>query len=172
MQNSSLHALPVGGAVFLVLVMVVIVLFALLLEGPPNNAQLQAISNLDLYQVLWRDNPWETVKLVLLDEPLLVIEQVQRETGLQVWGMFYFPCTVLAYLLVSDFAASHWGDFIRSSAKQRMLFTAGVVTVLTGATYLWLAACCTSDPGWVLDTMLLAKVYTPNLGAVNWMLLY
>jgi hypothetical protein len=27
-----------------------------------------------------------------------------------------------------------------------------------------------SGPGWVLDAWLLAKVYTPNLGAMNWML--
>ena len=61
---------------------------------------------------------------------------------------------------------------MNSSAKQRVLFTAGVVTVLIGVTCLRLAACCTSNPGWVLDTWLLAKAYTPNLGAVNWVLVY
>ena len=172
MQNSLLRTFLIGGIVFLALLAVVNILFALLLGGLPNGVQLQATSNLAFLQILWQDNHWETVKLVLIDKPLVVIEQLHHGTGLQVWGMFYYAGTVLVYLLVSAFTALHWSALMNSSAKQRVLFTAGVVTVLIGVTCLRLAACCTSSPGWVLDTWLLAKVYTPNLGAVNWMLVY
>lgn len=172
MQNSLLRTFLIGGIVFLALLAVVNVLFALLLGGLPNGVQFQATSNLAFLQILWQDNPWETVELVLIDKPLVVIEQLHHGTGLQVWGMFYYAGTVLVYLLVSAFTALHWSALMNSSAKQRVLFTAGVVTVLIGVTCLRLAACCTSSPGWVLDTWLLAKVYTPNLGAVNWMLVY
>ena len=172
MQNSLLRTFLIGGIVFLALLAVVNILFALLLGGLPNGVQLQATSNLAFLQILWQDNHWETVKLVLIDKPLVVIEQLHHGTGLQVWGMFYYAGTVLVYLLVSAFTALHWSTLMNSSAKQRVLFTAGVVTVLIGVTCLRLAACCTSSPGWVLDTWLLAKVYTPNLGAVNWVLVY
>jgi len=172
MQNSVLRTFLIAGIVFLALLAVVNILFALLLGGLPNGVQLQATSNLAFLQILWQDNPWETVKLVLIDKPLVVIEQLHHETGLQVWGMFYYVGTVLVYLLVSAFTALHWSALMNSSAKQRVLFTAGVVTVLIGVTCLRLAACCTSSPGWVLDTWLLAKAYTPNLGEVNWMLVY
>ena len=172
MQNSVLRTFLIAGIVFLALLAVVNILFALLLGGLPNGVQLQATSNLAFLQVLWQDNPWETVKLVLIDKPLVVIEQLHHETGLQVWGMFYYVGTVLVYLLVSAFTALHWSALMNSSAKQRVLFTAGVVTVLIGVTCLRLAACCTSSPGWVLDAWLLTKVYTPNLGAVNWILVY
>ena len=154
------------------LVIAVVVLFALLLGGLPNSARLPVTSNMALLQILWQDSPWATIKLVLVDEPLVVIEQVQQATGLQVWGMFYFPGTLLVYLLASAFAASHWSDLVYSSARQRVLFTAGIATLLIGVTYLRRAACCTSNPAWVLDTFLLAKVYTPGPGTVDWMQVY
>lgn len=172
MQNPVLRTLLIGGIVFPALLVVVNVLFALLLGGLPTDVQLQATSNPAFLQILWQDNPWETLKLVLIDRPLVVVERLHHETGLQMWGMFYYAGTLLVYLLVCVFTVLHWRDLINSSARQRVLFAAGVVTVLIGVTYLRRAECCTSSPGWVLDTWLRAKVYTPNLGAVNWMLIY
>ena len=172
MQTSFLRISLLGGAIFVALLTLFIILFAVLLGGLPSGAQLQAGSNLALLQVLWEDNPWETVRLALSEVPLVVIEEVHQETGLQVWGMFYYAGTALVYLLVSAFTAWHWRALLDSPVTQRMLFMAGVVTLLIGASYLRLAACCTSNPSWVLDTFLLAKVYTPNVGTVNWVQIY
>ena len=172
MQNSFLRLSVLAGGVFLALLTLAIILFVVLLGGLPSGAQLQAGSNLALLQVLWEDNPWETVKLALSEVPLLVIEEVHQETGLQVWGMFYYAGTALVYLLVSAFTAWHWRALLDSPVTQRILFMAGVVTLLIGVSYLRLAACCTSNPSWVLDTFLLAKVYTPNVGTVNWVQIY
>jgi hypothetical protein len=172
MQNSFLRLSLLGGVVFLALLTLAVVLFVVLLGGLPSGSQLQASSNLPLLQVLWEDNPWETVKLALSEVPMVVIEEVHQETGLQVWGMFYYAGTALVYLLVSAFTAWHWRDLLDSPATQRILFMAGVVSLLIGVSYLRLAACCTSNPSWVLDTFLLAKVYTPNVGTVNWVQIY
>jgi len=172
MQNPLLRTFLTGGIIFPALLMIVTLMFALLLGRLPNSVQFEATSNLAFLQILWQDNPWETLKLVLVDKPLVVVEHLDRGTGLQVWGMFYYAGTVLVYLLVSAFIALSWRGLIHSSTKQRILFATGTVSLLIGVTYLRRAECCTSGHGWVLDTWLLAKVYTPDPGTVNWVLVY
>jgi hypothetical protein len=158
--------------VFLAISIIVNGVLALLMGSLPNNVQLPVGPGLDFLQILWQANPWETARLVFVDGPLVVIEQRQQETGLQVWGIFHYTGTVLVYLMISVFTAVHRGDLVNGSKKQRALFAAGLITVLIGVTYLRHAACCSSEPGWVLETWLLAKVYTPNAGAADWMLIY
>jgi hypothetical protein len=172
MQNPLLRTFLIGGIVFPALLLVVTGLFALLLGSMPNGVQFQATSDPAFLQILWQDNPWETVRLVLVDNPLVIVQHLQQGTGLQVWGMFYYAGAMLVYLLVSAFTALHWRRLINSTAKQRMLFGAGTVAVLIGVTYLRLAACCTSGPSWILDTWFLANIYTPSPAASNWMLVY
>lgn len=172
MQNLHLRTVLLGGILFPVLLTTVAVLFALPLGGLPNGAQLQPTSNLAFLQILWAGNPWETVKLVLVEKPLVMIEHLDPETGLQVWGMFYYAGTVLMYLLIAAFTALHLGRFRNSTTGQYALFIAGTATVLISVTYLRLAACCTGGPGWVVDTWLLTKVVTPNSGVVDWMFIY
>ena len=172
MLHPLLRFLLTAALVFPALLLAVNLLFALLLGGLPNGVQLEATANLAFLKILWQDNPWETLKLVLFDKPLVVIEQRDHEMGLQLWGTFYFAGTVLVYLLVSAFTAWHWRALIHSSAKQRALFVAGAMTALGGATYLKLAACCTNGTSWLLESWMLAKVYTPNPGPLNWELLY
>ena len=157
---------------FPALLMTVILLFALMLGSLPNGVQLEATMDLAFLQILWQSNPWETVKLVLVDKPLMVVEHHNNGTGLQIWGLFYFANTVLVYLLASLFTALQRQRLINSTARQRLLFAAGTVAVLVSVTYLRRAGCCTGGPGWVLDTWLVAKVYIPDLGSVNWMSIY
>jgi hypothetical protein len=172
MQQPLLRTFLIGSGVLPALLMAVALLFALLLGSLPNGVQFQATLNLAFLQILWQDNPWATLKLVLVNKPLVVVEHLDQRTGLQVWGIFYFAGTLLIYLLVSAFTAWHWRRLTNSTAKQRVLFAAGAAAMLIGVTYLRRAECCTSGPGWVLDTWLLAKVYTPGPAAVNWMHFY
>jgi hypothetical protein len=172
MQHPLLRTFLLGGIFFPALLMIVSVLFALLLGGLPNGVQLQATSNPAFLQILWQSNPWETVKLVLVDKPLVVVERLDHGSGLQVWGMFYYAGAVLMYLLVSAFTALYWRGLRNSTTRQRVLFAAGTAAVLIGVTYVQHAACCGSGPGWVLETWLRAKAYTPNPGAMNWVLVY
>jgi len=172
MQNPLLRTILLGGILFPALLMTVAALFALSLGGLPNGAQLQPTSNPAFLQILWQGNPWETVKLVLVEKPLVMIEHLNPETGLQVWGLFYYAGTVLMYLLVAAFTALHLGRLRNSTARQYVLFIAGTATVLISVTYLRLAACCTGGPGWAIDTWLLTKVVTPNPGVVDWMFIY
>jgi len=172
MQQSLLRTFMLGGILFPALLIIVNVLSALLLGGLPNGVQFQATTNLAFLQILWQSNPWETVKLVLVDKPLVVVERLDHGTGLQVWGMFYYAGAVLMYLLVSAFIALHWRALRNSTTKQRVLFAAGTATVLIGVTYMQHAACCTSGPGWALEAWLRTKAYTPNPGGLNWVLVY
>ena len=172
MQNPLLRTFLTGGIIFPVLLMIVSLMFALLLGALPNSVQFEATSNPAFLQILWQDNPWQTLKLVLVDKPLVVVEHLDRGTGLQVWGMFYYAGTVLVYLLVSAFTALNWRGLIHSTAKQRILFATGTAAMLLGVTYLRLVECCSSGHGWVLDTWLLAKAYTPDQGMVDWVLVY
>lgn len=172
MQTSLLRFTLIVSFVFLALLIIANGVFALLLGGLPNNVRLPISSSLDFLQILWQANPRETARLVFLDQPLFIIEQRQQGTGLQVWGIFHYAGTVLVYMMISAFTVLYRGDYRKSSHKQRALFASGLVSVLIGVTYIRHAACCTSEPGWVLETWLLTKVYTPNVGAVDWMLAY
>ena len=172
MQNPFFRTLLIGGIGFPVLLVVMNLLFALFLGGLPNAVQLQVIPDLAFLQVLWQDNPWETIKLVWADVPLGVTERVHEVSGIQLWGIFYYAGTVLVYLLVSTFTGFHWNRLMAGSGRQHLLYLFGVILVLIGVTYLRRAECCTSSPAWVLETWLLAKAYMPNPGVVNWIDLY
>jgi len=172
MQISLLRIFLLAGILFPVLLITVILLFALLLGGLPNDVQLQPTVNLAFLQILWQGNPWETVKLVLVDKPLVMVEHLDHGSGLQLWGMFYYAGTVLVYLLTATFTALHLRRLRTSTTRQIVLFATGTAAVLISVTYLKLAACCTGGPGWVLDTWLLTYVFTPNTGGMDWMLVY
>jgi hypothetical protein len=172
MQRFLLRTLLASGILFPALLIIVIVLFGLLLGGLPNGVQFQPTTNLAFLQILWQGNPWETVKLVLVHKPLLVIEHLEPETGLQLWNMSYYAGTVFMYLLVSIYTAWHWRRLRISSTKQRLFFAAGTAALLIGVTYLQHAACCSSGPGWVLETWLRAKAFTPDIGMVSWIQVY
>ena len=172
MQNPFFRTLLIGGIAFPALLVVMNLLFALFLGGLPNAIQLQALSDLAFLQILWQDNPWETIKLVWVDMPLGVAERLHDTSGIQLWGMFYYAGTVLVYLLVSAFTGFHWNNLIAGTGRQHLLYVSGVILVLIGVTYLRRAECCTSTPAWALETWLLAKAYMPNPGVVNWIDLY
>ncbi|VAW80322.1 hypothetical protein MNBD_GAMMA15-1379 [hydrothermal vent metagenome] len=172
MQPSLLRFFLTGIILFPALLIIVCALFALLLRDLPNSVQFQPTTNLSFLQILWQSNPWETIKLVFVDKPLVVIEHIDHATGTQVWAMFYYAGTLLMYLLVAALASLHWKNLKNSTAKQLVLFTAGAAAVLISFTYLQRAACCTSGHGWVLETWLLGKAYTPSLGSVNWIEIY
>jgi hypothetical protein len=172
MQNPFFRTLLICGIGFPVLLVVINLLFALFLGGLPNRVQFQAISDLAFLQILWQDNPWETIKLVWVDMPLGVVERLHDASGIQLWGMFYYAGTILVYLLVSAFTGFHWNRLMTGSGRQQLLYVTGVILVVIGVTYLRRAECCTSNPAWALETWLLAKASMPNPGVVNWIDLY
>jgi hypothetical protein len=172
MYTLFLRTLLIAGITFPALMMIGVALLALSLGSLPNSVQIQPATDLAFLQILWRDNPWETIKLVLVDKPLVTVENSDPVTGLQVWGSFYYAGTLFVYLLASIFTAMNWKTLLNSSINQRVLFAAGIALMLIGVTYLRRTECCTSGHAWVLDTWLLARVYTPDMGTVNWLELY
>jgi len=161
-----------GFLVLPLLFVTVIALSALLLGRLPNAVDALLINNLAFYQILWQDNPLEALKIVVMEKPVLVIEHLDNKSGLQVWGLFYYLGALLVYVLASVYTAIHWRRLKSSPAKYRFLFVAGVTVLLIGVTYVQRIECCGGGPGWVLDTWLRTKVYTPNAGPVDWLLVY
>lgn len=161
-----------GFLVLPLLFVTMIALSALLLGRLPNAVDALLINNLAFYQILWQGNPLEALKIVVIEKPVLVIEHLDNKSGLQVWGLFYYSGALLVYVLTSVFTAIHWRRLKSSPAKYRFLFVAGVTVSLIGVTYVQRIECCGGGPGWVLDTWLRTKVYTPNAGPVDWLLVY
>lgn len=163
LSGSILFAFVITGATLLV---------ALLLGGLPNSFQWEALSDPAFLKVLWQANPAETARLVLMEEPWLVVEQRQAATGLQLWGLYFYAGTLFVCLSVSIFTALCWRRLKAASVKQRVLFLVGLLLVVFSVMYLRLLACCGSGPGWVLETWLLSRAYMPDAGGLDWVRIY
>ena len=172
MQNNAIRTILTGTLLLALLCFAVTAFTALLLGYVPNDVDPVLVGNWSFYQMLWRDNALETLKIALVENPLLVVERRDAETGQQVWGLYFYTGTLLIYTLASGFTAMRWQRLQYGAPKYRLFYLLGLIALLLGATYVRRMECCGSGPGWVFDTWLLARAYTPGVGPVDWIELY
>lgn len=137
----------------------------------PNTISLPLFEQLPLLATLWASNPSAALS-VTAQQALFIIEHRPPATGLQVWGLYYFPLTLAGHLLIAWVAATLVTRAAPHERWQRMALASGAALLALGVSYVRLASCCTVAPRWSLDILALAQALDPTSAGPDWQGLY
>ncbi|OGI39803.1 MAG: hypothetical protein A2V91_03355 [Candidatus Muproteobacteria bacterium RBG_16_64_10] len=135
----------------------------------PNDVAAPLADQFAMLVTLWRSNPMAALPH-LAQQAVIVIAHREPATGQQVWGLYYYPLTLIVHLAVAGVAARM---LAAPMGRRRLaLLAAGGAALVIGVTYVRLAACCTVTSRWALDIALLAQAYDPTSTWLDWQALY
>ena len=118
------------------------------------------LENIGFFMVLAGEDLTTTLRIVLLDNPLFIIQSKYTSTDSAVWSLHYFSFTLLVHLLVAYVLSEKISRHGILTRIQDVPFS-GSVLLIASSIYLLLAACCTDGPHWIFQTWLLAVVFNP-----------
>jgi len=157
-------------ALFIMIILIESSIISVVVGSIPNNIDLLFLQNIEMFAGLFNVNPAVALKLILINKPLLVIEKIDVSTGLQLWGLYVMPvsalilsalCLFLILLPVKRLTRHQWYWIVSSS-----------VCLLISIIYLRVQACCTANPAWLVDVILLSRVFNPESNNVFWQQAY
>lgn len=155
-----------------VLLAVEIMITVVLVGSLPTDIYVYPLRHSGFYKILWASSPWETVKLLLIDKAVLVVEHKESVNGIRVWGLFFYALNLLLHCVVTLLAGVGWvsGRF-RKMDKSLMLFALGSCLLIFATHYVYLSSCCGAGPAWIVDVWMLSRVYDP-VASPDWWGLY
>ncbi len=118
------------------------------------------LENLGFFMVLAGEDLTATLRIVLVENPLFIVESKYKATDSTAWSLHYFSVTLLVHLLVA-YVASEKVSRQGINTRIQDLPLSGSVLLIASSVYLLLAACCTDGPHWLFHTWLLAVVFNP-----------
>lgn len=118
------------------------------------------LENLGFFVLLADEDPMATLRIILMDNPVFIIQSKHKPTDSTVWSLHYFSLTILVHLLVA-FILSEKVSTKGFWTRLQDLPLSGSILLLCSSIYLLLASCCTDGPHWLLHTWLLAVVFNP-----------
>lgn len=171
-RTDSARSILLAVAIFLLLLSLEICIAIVIMGDMPTGIFLFPFRHFSFYQSLWGTSAWEVLRLLLVDKAILVVEYKSAVNNIQVWGLFYYALNLLLHGAVVLLAGIGWfaGRF-RKAGMPLGLFILGSVLLIFASSYVQLAYCCGSGPGWLVEVWLLARAYEP-LSAPVWQELY
>lgn len=171
-KKNYVAATLLGLAILITLLVLEILVATVLIGSLPTDIFIYPFRRFDFYQILWQSSPWATVKLLLVEKAILIVEQRDNTGGIQLWGMFFFTTNLLLHGSVALLAGVGWtsGRF-RTLNKPMMQFAFGIFFLILASSYVRVATHCGPEPGWIVDVWLLSYVYDP-LASPNWSDIY
>lgn len=157
-------------AVFTGIIFIETGITSLITQSLPNQFQFTVIENFNFYSNLFYINPAAALRLVLIENPVFVIQNFDGQASTQIWGIYFMPISLITLYMLSIFIV-----FIK---KQEPSFNTGVwlclasIILLFAVFYFRIESCCTSHPSWLLNVWLLSKVYNPLLDSIFWQDIY
>jgi hypothetical protein len=157
------------GALTLAVLICLIALEAALLAAAvghgPNAVIAPMAEQFALLTTLWGSNPAAALPLIA-QQPVFVIAHNDPASSVPIWGLYYFPFTLLVHLAIAPVVAL---QLRRSSGRRRPgLLIAGGVVLVFAVSYTRIASCCTGGPRWALEIWLLALAFDPTRTLIDW----
>ena len=161
-------------AVFIALVIFCVAAIAAANQGLPNQFIFVYLDSMALYWNLLFSNPSIVFKL-LAQKPVFIIQEIaivgnNPALSSQIWGVYIMPLTVILMTALSAFIVymksrrvclNIWLGLMGSSA----ILCASVL-------YVRVQSCCTENPSWIFDVMILSRVFNPLLNSDYWQNMY
>lgn len=150
---------------YTVLILMMLVMFeAVLMAMFSGHLYIQfkspLIDNAGFFWALLQDDPGSTVRLLLVEKPVFIIQSQHTATDTTLWALHYFSITLLIHGLVAYLLA----DIFKQDGMEtrlRAIPITGTGLLLLSSLYLVLAGCCTGGPNWMVQTWILALVFNP-----------
>jgi len=128
---------------------------ALLNHGLPNQITFPFVSSLPIFQMLWTQNPWGALQM-LAGQEVVVLRYAHPSSGLEVWGLYFYPLSVVVLAAVSGAVGRVLSAGRRGKPRGGLgWLLAGVAALALAVTYVRVASCC-SGPAWAVDVLLRA----------------
>jgi len=136
----------------------------------PNQIEFALLHNLRFFFELFSSNPSTAVDLLFIYKPVLIIQKIDPLSSSQAWGIYIMPISTITLLTLALFIT--WMKHSSSSPRSwSWLFLASILLSVS-VFYLRIQACCTVNPAWLLDVVLLSRIYNPMLNSVYWQDIY
>lgn len=136
----------------------------------PNQIEFALVHNLKFFFELFSSNPSAAANLLFIYKPVLIIQRIDPLSNSQAWGIYVMPISTITLLTLSLFIT--WMKHSSSSPRSwNWLFLASIMLSIS-VFYLRIQACCTVNPVWLLDVILLSRIYNPLLDSIYWQDIY
>ncbi len=137
----------------------------------PNTLSLPVYDQWPLLLTLWGSNPAAALS-VTAQQAIILIEHRAPDVAVQVWGIYYFPMTLAAYAIIAWFGSIVFDRTLASSPHKSAALVSGAALLALSATYIRLASCCTVNPRWSVDLVLLAQALDTTGASLDWQAVY
>jgi len=145
-------------------------LLSLITWSLPNQIDFTLRENLPFFFELFSSNPSTALDLILIHKPVIVIQRIDTLSNSQIWGLYLMPITVLTLLLLAAFLI-----WIKQTSTVLHIWgwmTLSTILLSFSVFYLRVQSCCTANPSWLLEVMILSRVYSPLLDTIFWQDVY
>lgn len=171
-----------AGLLFLLLILIETALMFMVSGDVPNHVTSPFIGYLPTFANTWSDN-WNSNLQILWSHAFMVVSHHDRYSDLDRWAIFYYPVTLLVYLLASSLAG--YCLVYEKCWKRNVQTYIALFLLIMSVTYISMLQ-YSAGPTWVFQIPFLAKnsiVYNPKIywymltndskdwiGAVQWLL--
>ena len=136
----------------------------------PNHIEFTLIHNLVFFFELFTSNPLAAIDLLFVNNPVFIIQSIDILNDNQIWGIYLMPISIITLFALSVFVT--WIKHLSPSPGiWRWLLLASAILSIS-VFYLKIQTCCTTNPSWALEIMLLSRIYNPVLNAIFWQDMY
>lgn len=138
----------------------------------PTQVASLLLENADFFMVYFADEPLQTLKFLMVDKPLFVIEAKHTTSVTVIWSMQYFASTVIVHFVIALLLGYMIANWPVTTLRLRTTAIIGITLLLLSCLYLYLSSCCTAGANWILHTGILALVLNPLITSSELMGLY
>lgn len=160
--------------VFIALVILCVAAVAVANQGLPNQSTFTYLDNMAMYWNLLFVNPFTAFKL-LLQNPVFIVQKIitvgnNPLLSSQIWGVYIMPLTAILITALSVFIVYMKSRLVRLNIWMGLMGSSAVLCA--SVLYVRVQACCTENPSWVFDVMILSRVFNPLLNSDYWQNVY
>jgi len=158
------------GFIFLSIIYLQVCLISIFTHTLPSEIEFSVLNNMTLFTDLFQINPGTALHYFFIDREVILIQKYDQSTSSQVWGLYLMPISIITQLIVSIIITAA----MQHSPPRRitLLSVVSCFILLFAVFYLRLQACCTSQPAWLPEILLLSQSYKPLSDTVFWQNLY
>lgn len=170
MFQSQVRFLLASFMVFFGIIFLEISITSIITLSLPNQFKFTVIENFKFYSDLFAINPAAVGRLILIENPLLLVQRLDGQSSSQIWGLYLMPISILTQYMLSVFIV-----FIKKqnvTPYTWLWICLATVVLLFVVFYFRIQTCCTFRPTWLLNVWLLSIVYNPLLDTVFWQDVY
>jgi len=155
--------------IFTAIILLETIIVGLISLSLPNSLTFELIQNIGMYWDLFSTNPSIAFSL-FVQQPLVIIQKIDFHSGTQLWGIYIMPLTVMVLLGLSAFVVFLGKVVLMPNIWPRVLSAS--ILLCAAIFYLRVQVCCSEDPAWLLDVMLLSQVFDPLTNTAHWQEIY